>query len=173
MLFNLLLVFFIVPVSVVILLLWAYTRNSFYGKILLVNWGIVAILLFSMEFLQFLFSKKVLSKSDYYGSYVIDKEYFKGTNADWQFDSFRFEITDKDSIHFHVTDKSRIIQTYNGKINATTHHVSQRLIVEMDEPSHHVVELNPTIYRSNWGFILVFRSSKYHNMYFKKGSWRQ
>ncbi len=172
MLFNLILVFFIVPVTLVILLLWAYTKKPFYGKILLVNWGIIGFLFFSMSFLQFFFSKKVLSKSDFYGNYTIDRDYFKGENADWQYDSFRFEITDDDSLHFHVTDKERIVKSFHGAIETTKIYESERLIVNMDKPSHHVIDGNPTIYRSNWGFVLVFHSNEYHNMYFKKGNWK-
>src|SRR5690606_36725182 len=60
--------------------------------------------------------KIVLDKDDYYGSYVINRKYFGGKQADWQYNTFRFEIRPNDSIYFYVTDRERILETYKGKV---------------------------------------------------------
>lgn len=41
-----------------------------------------------------------LEKEDICGKYVIDKSYFEGKNADWQFEHFSFEITKEHDFFF-------------------------------------------------------------------------
>lgn len=43
----------------------------------------------------------------------------------------------------------------------------------MPKPTHHVLATNPTIYRSVWGFTLVFNSPEFDNMFFTKGNWEK
>src|SRR6185312_2821321 len=50
---------------------------------------------------------------------------------------------------------------YKGKISTTAPYSSERLIVEMVQP-YHVLNTNPTLYRSAWSFYLVFNSPKYN-----------
>ncbi|WP_242529653.1 hypothetical protein [Psychroflexus sp. ALD_RP9] len=117
-------------------------------------------------------SKTELDKEDYYGEYVINRDYFKGEQTDWQYNHFRFEITDEDSIFFYVTDKEKILKTYRGTIKTTTPYSSARLIIEMDQPTHHIMTSNPTTYRSAWDFYIVFKSPKFYNVFFEKGKWK-
>ncbi len=42
----------------------------------------------------------------------------------------------------------------------------------MFDPTHHIMASNPTIYRSFKSFYLVFNSSKFNNVFFKKGTWK-
>lgn len=118
--------------------------------------------------------KTELDKDDYYGEYCVDRDYFPGVQADWQYNSFRFVIKDNDSIYFYMTDKEKILKTYRGTVTTTNprHYRSERLIINMDQPMHHIVATNPTTYRSAWSFILVFNSEKFNNVYFKKGKWK-
>lgn len=116
-------------------------------------------------------NKVVLSKEDYYGAYIINRKFFPGKQADWQYNSFRFEIRENDSIYFHVTEGEKIIQTFKGKVRFVTPYNSTRLIIDMAEPTHHIVSDNPTTFRSIWNFNLVFESPKFYNVYFKKGKW--
>ncbi len=111
-------------------------------------------------------------KKDYYGEYVINRDYFKGKQTDWQYNHFRFEITKEDSIFFYVTEGEKIIKSYRGKIKTSTPYSSARLIVQMEQPTHHILKRNPTIYRSAWSFYLVFNSDKFYNVFFKKGKWK-
>jgi len=172
-LFNLLIIFLVIPVIGILLVVWIVSKRKIFGQtIAVIIIGITAmIVLFSI--LQFLTSKKVLDKDDYYGSYVVDKRYFPGKQANWQYDTFRFEIRDNDSIYFYVTDKDKIRQTYKGTISTNKIYQSERLAIHMQQPTHHVLATNPTVYRSVWGFELVFNSPKFSNMYFKKGEWER
>ena len=115
--------------------------------------------------------KKELDKKDYFGEYIVNREYFKGKQTDWQYDNFRFEIKDNDSIYFNVTDKEKILKTYRGTITTIKPFSSERLIIKMEQPIHHILTSYPTTYRSAWSFYLVFNSPKFNNVYFKKGQW--
>lgn len=160
-----------IPTLAVLLIIWMISKRKIFGQtIAVIIVGITGLMILSST-LQFLTSNKVLDKDDYYGSYVIDKKYFSGKQANWQYDTFRFEIKDNDSIYFYVTDKQKIRKTYKGTISTNTIYQSERLAIHMQQPTHHVLTSNPTIYRSIWGFELVFNSPKFSNMYFKKGEW--
>ena len=116
--------------------------------------------------------KKELDKSDYHGEYIVNRDYFPGSQTDWQYDNFRFVIKVNDSIYFYVTDKEKILKTYRGTITTTKPYISERLIINMEQPTHHVMTSNPTTYRSAWSFYLVFNSPKFNNMFFEKGKWK-
>jgi hypothetical protein len=85
--------------------------------------------------LQWLTAKTVLQKKDYYGEYVINRDYFPGRQADWQYESFRFEIKKNDSIYFYVTEKEKVLKTYRGTIRTTdpSQHSSERLIINAEQ----------------------------------------
>jgi hypothetical protein len=148
------------------------TREKNIGKVLGIIWiGVFGLVLFSVT-TQWLAAKTKLKKKDYIGQYIVNRDYFSGKQADWQYENFRFEITDKDSIYFHITDKEKILKTYRGTITTTAPHNSARLIINLKQPTHHIITSNPTTYRSPWSFYLVFYSSKFNNVYFKKGQWK-
>lgn len=103
---------------------------------------------------------------------MINRDYFKGEQCDWQYNHFRFEIAENDSIYFHVTEGQKILETYKGRISTTTQYSSARLIISMQNPTHHIMKSNPTTYRSAWSFYLVFDSERFDNVFFKKGKWK-
>lgn len=121
----------------------------------------------------YLITEKVLDKSDFNGEYVIDRSFFPGSQADWQYNHFRFKITENNTIYFYKTDGEEIVETYAGRISSPGNYHSARLAIHMMKPTHHVVESHPTIYREAWGFYLVFKSSHYQNMFFRKGEWKE
>jgi len=140
------------------------------------GFGFIWLGIFGLVFLsgiiQWLNSKTELEKEDYYGEYIINRDYFEGEQTDWQYEHFRFEITEEDSLFFYVTDREKILKTFRGTIKTTAPYRSARLIIEMDEPTHHILSSNPTTYRSAWDFYLVFESQKFHNLFFEKGKWK-
>ena len=129
-------------------------------------------LVFLSGIIQWLNSKTELEKEDYHGEYIINGDYFEGDQTDWQYEHIRFEITEEDSLFFYVTDKEKILKTFRGTIKTTAPYRSARLIIEMDEPTHHILSSNPTTYRSAWDLYLVFESPKFHNLFFEKGKWK-
>ena len=170
--FNLFFIFILVPLTGILLIAWLLSRKLWIGKILGFIWlGIFGLALLS-GIVQWLTSKTELDKEDYYGEYVVNRDYFEGEQTDWQYNHFRFKITDKDSIFFYVTDNEKILKTFRGTIKTTTPYSSARLIIEMEQPTHHILTSNPTTYRSAWNFYLVFKSPKFYNVFFEKGKWK-
>lgn len=169
--FNLFFTFILVPATIILLLIWLFSKKQIFGKTLGIIWlSIFGFALFSYT-VKVLTSKKELKKKDYYGQYIVDRDFFAGNQADWQYNNFRFEIMENDSIYFYVTENEKILQTFRGTITTTQLYSSERLIVNMQQPTHHIVTSNPTTYRSAWSFYLVFESPKFKNVYFKKGEW--
>ncbi len=170
--FNLFFILVLVPLTGILFLVAVFTRSKYAGMVIGIMWmGVIGLVILSM-LVRPVFEKKLLTKADYYGTYIIDRDMFAGTDADWQYNHFRFEITPDDSIHFHVTDDSRVVRTVSGHITTVKPYSSERLVIHMMPPGHHVLASNPTIYRSTWSFQLVFHSEHYHNMYFIKGRWK-
>ena len=170
---KLLFLLLISPLIIAIFIYGYQNRRELKGRIVLWGFSVVSILFFLLILAGALFKKMELTKDDYYGQYIIDRDYFKGTQADWQYNSFRFEITENDSIFFHITEDENITHTYKGTVSTITPYSSARLIVHMDSPRHHILTSNPTIYREAWGFFLVFNSPKFNNMYFRQGCWKK
>lgn len=165
-------ILFIFPLTIVLLLIWAITRKRIFVKILGYFWLSLLGLFCLGTIVRLLTDKMELEKSDYYGQYIVNRDYFPGKQADWQYNSFRFEIKENDSIYFNVTDKEKILKTYRGTITTTKPYSSERLIIKMEQTTHHIMTSNPTTYRSAWSFYLVFYSPKFNNVYFKKGQWK-
>lgn len=162
----------LLPLSGGLLLLWAISGKSFFGKVLAAVWVGLIILSIVFGIIGYILSDKGLEKEDYYGQYVINRNYFSGKQADWQYDSFRFEIKDNDSIYFYVTEKQKISKIFKGAISTIKPTASERLVLHMAQPTHHILSDNPTTYRTARGFYLVFNSPKFGNVFFIKGRWQ-
>src|SRR5258708_7011344 len=146
--FNLFCVFILVPLTGILLVTWLLTRKKFFGKTLGLIWfGIFGLVLLS-GIVQWLTAKTDLKKKNYYGQYIVNRDYFPGRQADWQYNSFRFEIKENDSIYFYITDKEQILKIFKGTITTTKPYSSERLIVNMEQPTYHIMASNPTTYRS-------------------------
>ncbi len=160
----------LVLTGILLLVSWQ-TKNKIYKKIAVYIWfGLFGLLILGI-IINRLTDKKELKKKDYYGEYIVNRNYFPGRQADWQYNNFRFEIKNNDSIYFYVTDKEKILKTFCGTISTTNTWSSERLIINMKQPMHHIMTSNPTTYRSAWSYYLVFHSPKFNNVYFKKGHW--
>ena len=168
--FNLFFIF--IPLIGILSVTWLLTKKKIFSQALGFIFIGVFILVFLSGIVQWFTAKTLLDKKDYYGEYIINRDYFSGKQADWQYNNFRFEIKENDSIYFYITNKEKILKTYRGTITTTKPYNSERLIINMAQPTHHIMLSNPTIYRSSWSFYLVFYSPKFNNVYFKKGQWK-
>jgi hypothetical protein len=170
--FNLFFVFALVPGTIILLLFWLFSQKQIFGKTLAIIWlGVLGLAILSY-IVPVLTAKKELKKNDYYGQYIVDRDFFPGKQADWQYNNFRFEIKNNDSIYFYVTENAKVLKVYRGTITTTQPYNSERLIINKVQPTLHIMYSDPTTYRSIWSFYLVFHSPKFNNMYFKKGEWK-
>ena len=163
--------FIILPINLILLIAWLGTNKKIFGQIIGLFWLGIFGLFFIGLIVRLITDKKVLDHDDYYGEYIIDRDFFAGKQADWQYNNFRFEIKENDSIYFYITDKAQILKTYKGKIMTNSPNGSARIRLDMENCTHHILTENPTTYRSAWSFYLVFYSAKFNNVYFKKGTW--
>jgi hypothetical protein len=111
-----------------------------------------------------------LKPSDIYGQYVIDQTMFKGFEAYWQYDHYRFKINHNKTIEFYSTEGDDIMRTDVGKVefNKTPY----GLEIKLDIPGGcHILSESPLIRENKGSFYLVFKSSKWGNVYFKKGKY--
>jgi hypothetical protein len=141
--FNLFFVFILLPLTALLLLTWALTRKKVFGKAI----GILWVSIFALPILAMLTrplsKKKVLKQEDYYGGYVIDRRYFPGKHADWQYHNFHFIIKPNDSIYFHSTPADGPARVYPGTISTMAPYGSARLVLHMAAPTHHVLATDP------------------------------
>lgn len=164
----------ILPICLILISIWIKTKKAIFGKVIAAVFFAPILLLILVLTYESVFQPYIFNKKDYYGSYVINTNFCPGKQANWQYNTYRFEIKKNDSIYFYVTDKEKIVQTYVGSISVTNkdQYSSARLKIHMPQPTIHILETNPTIYRSRFSFKLIFYSKKFKNMCFKKGEWR-
>lgn len=170
--FNLFFIFILLPLTAALLIIWLLTKRKFFIISLAIIWAAIFALIIIGSLLNILLSKVTLEKEDFYGEYIIDRSYFSGKQADWQYENFRFEIKNNDSIYFYITQKNDIAKVFKGRISTLKPYSSERLVLHMQQPTHHILITNPTIYRDTWGFYLVFNSPKFNNVFFTKGKWK-
>jgi hypothetical protein len=76
--FNLFFVFILVPLTGILLVIWLITRRKIFGKTVGLIWlGIFGLALLSGT-VQWLKAKTELKKKDYYGHYIVNRDYFPG-----------------------------------------------------------------------------------------------
>ena len=172
MLLVLLILILIVPATFILLIIWLITKNNIFGKIA----GSLWLGLFSLIGLFFILSifktKKEIEKDDIYGDYIINRNKCPGKQANWQYNHYKFKITQDNKIYFYITDKEKIIKTIEGTVEIKDYYTpSPRLKINFDEPRFHIIQDNPTLYREIWTFYYVFHSDKFDNMFFTKGNW--
>ena len=130
-------------------------------------WGLT-ILLFVFGSIAEHYRKPIrLTRQDIIGEYRIDKTFFSGKNANWQYHHFKFYITNKDSILFVIMEeKGNPIAFYKHKINYSDG--SPALWKIKTDSTHHILKNQPTLYRGHDKFYYVFYSEKFGNMFFRK-----
>ena len=168
--FSLGLIFIILPLTAILLLTGVITRKKVTGALGVIWGGVFALILFSF-IARFLTSQVELDRDDIYGEYVIHRDKFPGFQADWQYNHFRFEIKENDSIYFHETNGEQILKTHKGTISFKEAYRRPRLVIHMEEPGHHIMEAEPALYRQTWSFFYVFKSPKFKSVFFRQEEW--
>lgn len=161
-----------VPIFITLCLLWLYqlTKNKTFKFSAFGIWILIGLFFITGFFFSLLNSKMEVTKEDFYGTYVVDRNYFKGENADWQYNHYRFEITNDDELNLYITDESKVLKVYKRKVQFIQGSASPHLKIINENPNF-ILESEPTLYRNSWSFYLVFKTKPYSNMFFKKGGW--
>jgi hypothetical protein len=88
------------------------------------------------------------------------------------YDHYRFEITEKNEFIFYLIEKDKIKKTFKGTVEFLETYKQPRIIIKVSNPTYHIIEEKPTLYRTIWSFYYVFHSPKYGNVFFTKGTWK-
>lgn len=162
------LVFIVLPiilVSIALLVAFAFTRKRKYLAAVGAIW-FFAIGGYSVLVLIARFNKPIqLKREDTYGIYRIDTNFYPGTNARWQYNRYRIEITPTDSIHLIAYDMyGRLQSNHSYRI---TYSATYSGLWTAPDAKHHMLWHNPSLYRTHNGFYYVLKSKRYGNMFFR------
>jgi hypothetical protein len=164
---------FVMLMSVILIVFWIISKQRIYGEIFCGLWLITILFTVLFSIVLWHGSGKIVEKEDYYGTYIIKRNLYPGKEANWQYNTFRFEIKKNDSIYFYVTDQDQILETHFGYISTRETPSADRLVITMNKPVHHILQDNPTLYRNRRRFYLVFQSAKFKNVFFQQGKWKK
>ena len=170
--FNLFFVFILVPFTLIFTVIVLVLGRRKLLKPLAYFWiAVVGLIILSISF-RLLRQKKKLTRNDIYGEYIIDRSKFGKNQANWQYNHFRFEITKQNELVFIETEKDTILKMSKVDISFLDTYRQPRINLHVDSARHHLIQENPTLYRTVWSFYYVFHSSKFGNVFFKKGKWK-
>ena len=156
-------------ISLIFLLLYDRTKNKIFKKLFIGYWLFFSLSYLTLFVVSFINSSTTVDKEDIYGKYEIDKDMFKGNDADWQFRHFSFEINkDEEFVFFEYYDNQKIKSKHKGGVEFVEGYASPHLKITHIEPEHQVVESEPLFVRTKWDFYYVFKSKKFGNVFFKK-----
>lgn len=159
-------------ISIVLYILKLIFKKKIFRKLNIGLWVLFISLPFLMAILSLFTTKKNVEKENIYGNYIIDRSKCSGKQANWQYNHYRFKITENNKIFFYITDEENIIKTIEGQVEFTESGNSPHLKINLKEPTFHILKENPTLYREIWSFYYVFESEKYKNVFFTKGNWK-
>jgi hypothetical protein len=165
------LVFFFLGICFLLVFKNNYSNFIFFNLIKIV-FSCILVFVILVKVITFLNSNTRVTAGKIYGNYIIDRSKYPGKQADWQYNHYRFKITEDNKIFFYITEKENIIKTIEGKVEFTEYGYSPHLKIHINEPRFHILKENPTLYREIWSFYYVFESEKYKNVFFTKGNWK-
>lgn len=164
-------------------------------------WGILEIIIFKIPITLavifiigylaniFFTSPMTVRKIHLESNYIIDREMFKGKDADWQYNHYALKI-DEDTLYLRILNNNRIIKTFKKHIfyvdidkhrfitfqegQYSDEFMESKEIdrLSLDTSKHHMLRLNPKLMSNPFSFRIILQSTKYGNMFFKKGKWK-
>ena len=108
-------------------------------------------------------SKVKPARDDVIGVYQVDRDFYPGKQADWQYETYELEVTET---HLIVRD-SRASREWRYIVHWFAD-PEYRWTFASEDPRHHLVAEGPAIYRERFGYYYVFRSRLYGNVFFRK-----
>lgn len=120
--------------------------------------------------IEFLPKYRRVSPGDVYGTYRIDRNFYPGQNADWQYEHYRFKITSENKFVLTEIDDNGVAHQYQGKVTWKDTKTRRALWSAKLSKPHHLQINAPTLYRSYFYFYYVIPSKRYGNMFFRRES---
>jgi len=130
-------------------------------------WGLMILLFLFVSVFATFHKPQRLTKDQIIGDYYIDKGFYPGANANWQYDHYRFTITPTDSIYLFVRTNTNLEKVYKGKLDLVE---GPPVLWHAQENYHHILRHPPTLYRSYNRYYYVLHSEIFGNMFFRKKS---
>ncbi len=159
-------------ITLVLWILKLIFKKKIFSKLILGLWIFFISIPILMLLVSIFTTKMELEKEDIYGNYIINRKKCPGEQADWQYNHYRFKITEDNKMYFYIIEKEKIIKTIKGNVEIKDYFsTSPHLKIMFDDPKFHILIENPTLYREIWTFYYVFHSDKFGNMFFTKGNW--
>jgi len=164
-------IFFIIifGISLIFLVIYYITKNKIFKRLFIGYWLFFILSYLILLVVGFINSPTTVDKEDIFGKYEIDKDMFKGNDANWQFQHFSFEINkNEEFVFFEYYDSGKIKSKHKGNVEFIEGYASPHLKLDHVEPKHQIVENEPLLVRNKWEFYYVFKSKKFGNVFFKK-----
>lgn len=108
-----------------------------------------------------------LSPKDIYGVYRIDRGFYPGPNADWQYEHYQFEIK-VNTLTLTEIDDDGARHQYPWELVWSDVNTRRALWSAKKAKKHHLHFESPQLFRSYGSFYYVIRSDKFGNMFFRK-----
>ena len=166
--FNLFVFPVLILATIGFLVYFFVTKSKAAIKILCGLWAVIILLFIVATITTNLNGPIRLTKSQIIGDYRIDKKFYKGKNADWQYEHYRFTITPTDSFYFYVMNRDSVIKTFKSKMKYYNQAPELWNLQDGSTNDYHVIKNKPTLYRGHNKFYYVFRSNIYGNLFFRK-----
>ncbi len=151
-------------------IVWSFTTlltAIFVGFRKAISWNAIAypFLIICLSLIGWINSPTKLDRDDVIGHYVIDRDHYPGSNADWQHNHYTLEITGKEVIvrDYHLN------QVWRHDMEWFTGPDYRWRFKNSDYTKrHHLVLNGPSLYRRSFSHSYVFKSSHYGNVFFVK-----
>lgn len=163
----------LIPLTGVLIVLWLKSESKLLLGLIQLIWGGLFAGFLLIVFVQFCFADRGIKKRHIYGEYIIDRSMFAGKQADWQYNTYRFEINKNNQLIFYQTEGDAIVQADTALVSFVENYHNTRIRIHSQQKAmHHILNDSPTLYRRGRSFYYVFRSPQYGNVFFKKGEWK-
>jgi type IV secretory pathway TrbL component len=164
--FGILFIIIILPIILILLVVGIVTKKKIFIKAP-IYFIIFLVFIATISWIINRYNEKItLKHKDYFGYYQIDTSFYPGKQAKWQFENLKLKLTANNQLLLY--DKNSRNKIIKGKFTTVTPYNSARLVIISTNQSHHLLKENPTTYRSNSSFYLVFHSDKFKNVFFRK-----
>jgi Mn2+/Fe2+ NRAMP family transporter len=105
--FALLLIFFSF-ISIIIFILEIIFKKRIFRQLNKALWILFLLTPFILALASIFTNKKTVEKEDLYGNYIIDRDKCSGKQADWQYNHYRFKITEDNKFSFMLQKRKTL-----------------------------------------------------------------